>query len=77
MKSDLKYDPIGNVYNQTRKADAYLSSEIYPMVKPHNGSLYQNTGRGTGIYTMALHYKGMKFIGIDPASKMLDKAKRK
>ncbi len=73
----IKYDRIGTDYNQTRKADPYLTQRIVNLLKPNKDGLYLDIGCGTGNYTSAVSAKGYSFIGIDPSEKMLAKAKLK
>jgi len=69
-----KYNTIGINYNQTRKADPYLSEQLLRHLKPHKKGLYLDIGCGTGNYTNALQEKGFQCIGIDPSIEMLKKA---
>ncbi len=83
MKLDNKskkarYDKIGIGYDSTRKADNYLTQRMFHFINSKQGDgLYLDVGCGTGNYTSALNKKGLKFIGIDPSSEMLNKAKEK
>lgn len=70
-----KYNKIGINYNQTRKADPYLVGQLLKFLNPKNDGLYLDIGCGTGNYTSALNKKGFQFIGIDPSTEMLQKAK--
>ena len=72
-----KYDKIGINYNETRKADPYLVSRLYELLAPKSDNLYLDIGSGTGNYTIALHQKGIPFIGVEPADKMLEVARKK
>jgi ubiquinone/menaquinone biosynthesis C-methylase UbiE len=72
-----KYDEIGLNYNQTRKADPYLTSKFFQHLNPSEDKLYLDIGCGTGNYTNELSNLGFKFIGIDPSVEMLDNAKKK
>jgi ubiquinone/menaquinone biosynthesis C-methylase UbiE len=72
-----KYDTIGQHYNQTRKADHYLTERLFQNLEPKTGNLYLDIGCGTGNYTDALQKRGVNFIGIDPSARMLEKAKLK
>lgn len=72
-----KYDHIGIDYNLTRKADDYLVKRLFYHLNPVSGERYLDIGCGTGNYTIALHRKGVQFIGIDPSRQMLNKAKAK
>ena len=72
-----KYDKIGINYNQTRKADPYLTQQLLKHLNPTKDGLYLDIGCGTGNYTIALQAKGFQFIGIDPSIEMLQKAQLK
>ena len=72
-----KYDKIGINYNQTRKADPYLTKQIVKHLNPAEQGLYLDIGCGTGNYTIALAEKGFQLIGIDPSIEMLQKAQLK
>jgi ubiquinone/menaquinone biosynthesis C-methylase UbiE len=72
---EIKYDTIGNNYDRTRKADAYLINRLLHHLNPDKNGQYLDMGCGTGNYTDALQKKGFKFIGIDPSKRMLEKAK--
>ena len=69
-----KYNKIGINYNQTRKADPYLTQQLIKHLNPNENGFYLDIGCGTGNYTDALQEKGFKFIGIDPSIEMLQKA---
>lgn len=69
-----KYNIIGTNYNQTRKADPYLTEQLLKHLNPSKGGLYLDIGCGTGNYTSELQKKGFQFIGIDPSIEMLQKA---
>ncbi|MFT5765863.1 MAG: SAM-dependent methyltransferase [Saprospiraceae bacterium] len=70
-----KYDTIGQHYNQTRKADPYLTERLFQNLEPKKVGFYLDIGCGTGNYTNALQKRGFDFIGIDPSERMLEKAK--
>ncbi|WP_299524341.1 class I SAM-dependent methyltransferase [Winogradskyella sp.] len=72
-----KYNKIGINYNQTRKADPFLTDQLLKHLNPTKEGLYLDIGCGTGNYTIALHEKGFQFIGIDPSIEMLQKAQLK
>ncbi|WP_370000378.1 class I SAM-dependent methyltransferase [Winogradskyella sp.] len=69
-----KYDKIGTNYNQTRKADPYLTSRLLKHLSPNKAGIYLDIGCGTGNYTNELEKRGYCFIGIDPSIEMLQKA---
>jgi ubiquinone/menaquinone biosynthesis C-methylase UbiE len=71
-----KYDRIGIDYNQTRRADPYLTSRLYHHLGASPQGHYVDVGCGTGNYTIALHQKGgIHLTGVDPSLLMLEKAK--
>ena len=74
---EIKYNKIGINYNQTRKADPYLTEQLLSLLNPKEGGLYLDIGCGTGNYTHELQKRGFQFIGIDPSIEMLEKAKIK
>ncbi|MFC0605249.1 class I SAM-dependent methyltransferase [Winogradskyella pulchriflava] len=69
-----KYNKIGINYNQTRKADPYLTSQLLKHLNPNKEGLYLDIGCGTGNYTNEFQKRGFNFIGIDPSIEMLQKA---
>ncbi|GAA4275525.1 class I SAM-dependent methyltransferase [Aquimarina mytili] len=71
-----KYDIIGIDYNTTRKADTYLFNKLLHLLYPTQNGVYLDIGCGTGNYTSEFAKKGYQFIGIDPSTKMLEKAKK-
>jgi len=77
MQEEIKYNKIGVGYNQTRKADKFLTERLYHFLNPAKDGVYLDIGCGTGNYTIALNKKGIRFIGIDPSAEMLSKAKEK
>jgi ubiquinone/menaquinone biosynthesis C-methylase UbiE len=70
----VKHNAIGLNYNQTRKADPYLTEQLVKYLNPNKNGLYLDIGCGTGNYTNALEEKGFPFIGMDPSIEMLQKA---
>jgi ubiquinone/menaquinone biosynthesis C-methylase UbiE len=77
MSNEIKYNKIGIGYNQTRKADKFLTERLYHFLNPKNEGVYLDIGCGTGNYTIALNKKGVSLIGIDPSAEMLLKAREK
>jgi len=73
--SESKYDRIGLGYNNTRKADDYLTSRLLHHLNPEKSKSYLDIGCGTGNYTIALHKKGFRLVGLDPSDRMLKVAK--
>ena len=71
----VKYDQIGKGYNLTRKADPYLLSRLYKLLNVNEKDWCLDIGCGTGNYTIGLHEKGIKMIGVDPSEEMLTKGK--
>ncbi|MEM9820424.1 MAG: class I SAM-dependent methyltransferase [Bacteroidota bacterium] len=72
-----KYDRIGSDYNYSRKADPYLSQRLLFHLQVESHGQYLDIGCGTGNYTIALAQAGISFIGVEPAQKMLDVARKK
>jgi len=72
---ETKYNKIGINYNQTRKADRYLTKQLLKYLNPQPNGLYLDIGCGTGNYTNEFQKRGFQFIGIDPSTEMLKKAK--
>lgn len=72
-----KYEQIGINYNQTRKADPYLSQRFLFLLKPNVNGSYLDIGCGTGNYTSEFQKRGFHFTGIDPSAKMIGVAKQK
>jgi SAM-dependent methyltransferase len=74
---EAKYNKIGIDYNLTRKADNYLTERLYTLLNPDKSGTYLDIGCGTGNYTNELQKRGLNFMGIDPSTEMLIKAKKK
>ena len=72
---EATYNHIGKGYNHTRKADPYLVERLHYHLNPVNKGFYLDIGCGTGNYTSQLHDEEIRFIGVDPSEKMLEKAK--
>ncbi len=70
-----KYNKIGINYNQTRKADPYLTQQLLKHLNPNKDGFYLDIGCGTGNYTNEFQKRGFHFMGIDPSIEMLQKAK--
>lgn len=70
-----KYNLIGGNYNQTRKADPFLTERIFHLLNLKNEDKVLDIGCGTGNYTIALSKRGFDFTGIEPSEKMLYVAK--
>lgn len=71
----VKYDVIGSNYNETRKADPFITKKVLEYLKPKKGGVYLDIGCGTGNYTIEFQKVGFHFIGVDPSQKMIGKAK--
>ena len=74
---DAKYDKIGIEYNITRKADPYIAEQLLKHLDPKSEGIYLDMGCGTGNYTNEFQKRGLQFIGIDPSTEMLKKARQK
>ncbi|MDD7886224.1 class I SAM-dependent methyltransferase [Flavivirga sp. 57AJ16] len=71
---EIKYNKIGSNYNETRKADPFITQRILEHLEPKKGGIYLDIGCGTGNYTKEFRKSGVHFIGMDPSQKMLEKA---
>lgn len=67
----------GNAYDLTRKADNYIVDRIVHHLSPKDDGIYLDLGCGTGNYTIALHKRGYKVVGLDPSEPMLSQAHEK
>lgn len=76
---NILYDNIGKNYNNTRKADPFISTTLTELLikSDISNGLYLDVGCGTGNYTTSLVCTKMGFIGIDPSKEMLKRAKMK
>lgn len=74
-ESEIRYDKIGTGYNQTRKADPYLAGRLKSLLTPSQNGHYLDIGCGTGNYTRAIAKGDFRFIGVEPSTEMLDKAR--
>ncbi|WP_299115919.1 class I SAM-dependent methyltransferase [uncultured Winogradskyella sp.] len=72
-----KYNKIGINYNQTRKANPFLTEQLLKHLNPTKNGLYLDIGCGTGNYTNEFQKSGFTFIGIDPSIEMLQKARQR
>lgn len=75
LPMDAKYDRIGGGYNQTRKADPWLFSQMKALLDPSPEGKYLDIGCGTGNYTLEFAREGYPFIGVEPSEKMLSVAR--
>jgi ubiquinone/menaquinone biosynthesis C-methylase UbiE len=74
---DVIYNKIGIGYNDTRRADPYITQRIIANLQPTTEGLYLDIGCGTGNYLQALMDNGYTMYGVDPSDVMLEKAKEK
>ena len=72
-----KYDLIGQNYNETRKADAFIVSRILDLLDCEKSDKYLDVGCGTGNYTIEISKNDFEIVGIEPSEKMLSEAKTK
>ncbi|MGI9056907.1 MAG: class I SAM-dependent methyltransferase [Pyrinomonadaceae bacterium] len=77
MNEDALYNKIGSEYNETRRADQFLTSRFRQFLSPVKNENYLDAGCGTGNYTCALSSEEYQFYGIDPSETMLEKARRR
>ena len=73
----VKYDRIGLNYNETRKADPYLTERLLHHLQPKPHRHYLDIGCGTGNYTVALYQQGLNITGVEPSETMLLEARAK
>lgn len=73
--TNIKYNTIGEGYNQTRKADSTIVAQLLNLLNLKANGQYVDIGCGTGNYTRAVHQGKYHFIGIDPSEKMLTVAR--
>lgn len=71
------YNKIGADYNETRRADRFLTERFRRFLSPTEAENYLDVGCGTGNYTCALSGKDYQFYGIDPSETMLEKARQR
>lgn len=77
MDENALYNKIGTAYNETRRADSFLTERFRQFLSPAEGENYLDAGCGTGNYTCALAGKDYKFYGVDPSETMLEKARQR
>ena len=77
MSESALYNKIGIEYNETRRADKFLTGRFRQFLSPQKNENYLDAGCGTGNYTCALASDEYQFYGIDPSETMLEKARRR
>ncbi len=77
MNEDALYNKIGSEYNETRRADEFLTMRFHRFLSPVENENYLDAGCGTGNYTCALSGDEYQFYGIDPSETMLEKARQR
>lgn len=78
MDENVLYNKIGTAYNETRRADSFLTEQFRRFLSPSAKEKYLDAGCGTGNYTCALAVGAdYKFYGIDPSETMLEKARQR
>jgi ubiquinone/menaquinone biosynthesis C-methylase UbiE len=76
MNENALYNKIGTAYNETRRADRFLTERFRRFLSPAANENYLDVGCGTGNYTCALAVgEDYKFYGVDPSETMLEKAR--
>jgi ubiquinone/menaquinone biosynthesis C-methylase UbiE len=76
MNENALYNKIGSAYNETRRADRFLTERFRRFLSPAANENYLDVGCGTGNYTCALAVgEDYKFYGVDPSETMLEKAR--
>lgn len=68
------YDKIGVRYDDSRRADRFLTARLRHYLEPVENEIYLDVGCGTGNYTRALAGAEFEFCGVDPSRVMLTKA---
>jgi ubiquinone/menaquinone biosynthesis C-methylase UbiE len=72
------YDEIGIGYDETRKADPYITSRIIYNLRIVEGGLYLDVACGTGNYAIEMASRSKaSFFGIDESEHMLQIAREK
>ena len=72
------YDEIGVGYDETRRADPYITSRIIHHLDIHDEGLYLDMACGTGNYTVAItELTDATFYGIDVSEQMIEIARKK
>lgn len=72
------YDEIGIGYDDTRKADPYITSRIIHHLAIDDGGTYLDVACGTGNYTVAVAERtGAAFCAIDVSEHMIRTARKK
>jgi ubiquinone/menaquinone biosynthesis C-methylase UbiE len=77
MAETALYNKIGVDYNETRRADEFLTERFRAFLSPVKGENYLDVGCGTGNYTCALSGEEYQFYGVDLSETMLEKARRR
>ncbi len=73
-----KYDEIGIGYDDTRRADPYITSRIIHHLDTGEDGLYLDVACGTGNYTIAIAERTKAtFYGIDVSEHMIGIARKK
>ena len=76
--SGTLYDQIGMGYDETRKADPRITSELVRHLHLTSGdAFYLDLACGTGNYTAALAQRGGMWFGLDESETMLRRACKK
>jgi ubiquinone/menaquinone biosynthesis C-methylase UbiE len=72
------YDEIGRGYDDTRKADPYITARMIHLLDVHDEGPYLDAACGTGNYTVAMASQtGAAFHGIDVSEHMIEIARSK
>ncbi len=77
MTETAIYNIIGIEYNETRRADEFLTMRFRDFLSPTENENYLDAGCGTGNYTCALASGDYQFYGVDPSETMLEKARQR
>lgn len=71
------YDHIGQMYDLTRKADPEIVRRLRYLLQVKDSARILDVACGTGNYTVALADTGLRMMGIDLSSVMIDQARSK
>ncbi len=77
MQQQPIYNFIGKGYNNTRRADPYITQRLLSLLDIAPDATCLDIGCGTGSYTIKLAQSGVQMIGVDPSTVMLREAEIK
>ncbi len=77
IQTNCLFDTIGHTYDETRRADRKIVSQLSSLLKQESNRRYLDVGCGSGNYTYALSTFGFEIEGVDSSFEMLSKARKK